>query len=726
MEKIRILQIGFSYKIGGIEVFALNSMSLLDKNKFDIYFINVFEKAKKENFYQQMKDIGTVFDLSDYRKKPVKFLKEFIKLNKKYKFDVVHYNMASAVYLLPIIAAKICGVKNIITHAHNNASDKGIIKSFIHNVNKLFIPIFANRYFACSDSAANWFYTKKIMKNDKCIIINNSVDVDKFKYDEQKRKEIRKKLGIPINAKVYGHVGSFKAIKNHAFLIDIFKKLYDNDNNSYLILIGNGPLMDEIKQKVTSMNIDKNVMFLGQRENVSDYSNAMDAFILPSINEGLGIVLIEAQANGLPCFVSNNIPIEAEINDNFYRLSLKKDAEYWGNYIICTELVRSFSEKIYKYDININSNILSEYYEKFNKIKVCHFVYGIKHGGVEKVLLNYFSRFNMNEYEIHILSQGSDDSSNVNEFEQCGFVIHNVTKKSESVVKNYAEIRKILLDEKFDIVHCHMSITNFFPLLYSKLFGVKIRINHSHNAMMKKSFPKKILSKMGMLFDTHRMACSKDAAKWLFNSTKNVKILYNALEVERYQYSKDIRQQKRKELKLKDSDIVLGCVGRLENQKNQQFIISVLEELLKKDSNYKLLLVGIGQNESMLKQMANEKKISKNIMFLGSRTDVNDLYQAFDIFVLPSLYEGLGIVYVEAQISGLKCLASKYVPIDTKITDNIVFLDLNQELWVKEIESWSNNHRKSYVEEAIRGNYDINKEAEKLDVYYKKIINKLK
>lgn len=722
-DKIKVLQVGMSRKCGGIETYLINYQENIDKNKIQMDFINVFDIAKEQWFYNKIKENGNMYDLPNYRKHPIKFIRALKKLNDKEDYDVFHYNMASSVYLLPLIAAKLCGIKCIIAHAHNNSSDKGFFKEIVHWINKHFITLFANNYFACSNDAGKWFFSKKIIKSDKFKVIKNAIDTDKFKYNKIVRDKLRRELNIDDDTIVVGHVGNFKPVKNHSFVIDVFNEISKMNNNTKLVLVGQGVLLEEIKYKVEKLGLEENVIFVGEKSNVNDYMQVFDVLLFPSIYEGLGIVLVEAQASGLPCVTTLDIPSEAEVSDKFYRYSLSDSPTKWakGTLDAVSDSNRDVSNECLSYDIKKCSRNLEKIYSDISKIKVCHFVYGIVNGGVERVLLNYFSNMDLEKYDFHIITQGDSDEKCIDEFTKLNFTIHTVTKKSKSIIKNYKDIMSILRKYKFDIVHCHMSNTNIFPLFYSWIAHIKIRINHSHTANSKQSLSNVIMRKTAKMFDTHRMACSQDAAMWLFDSSKNVKILNNAIELEHFEYDPEVRKKMRKELGINEN-IVIGHIGRFAEQKNHEFLIRVFNELYKENNNYKLLLIGIGELETKIKDQVSNLESKDNILFLGTRNDVNELYQAMDIFVLPSLFEGLGIVLVEAQVSGLECISSTSVPVEAKICNNLKFIELEQEKWIETIKNANFDFRESKITEATNKGFNIKVEAEKLSEYYKKLV----
>ena len=208
----------------------------------------------------------------------------------------------------------------------------------------------------------------------------------------------------------------------------------------------------------------------------------------------------------------------------------------------------------------------------------------------------------------------------------------------------------------------------------------------------------------------------------MFGTDHNVYIMKNALEIDMFKYDESTREKMRKSLGYSRSDIVIGCVARLEKQKNHEFLIEVFRKLNSQNKNYKLMLIGKGSLEEKLYELIEKYSLLPFVKFIGTTNEVNKYYQAMDIFALPSLYEGLGIVYVEAQISGLPCISSTNVPIDAKITNDFLFIDLDYNKWVNSIKKVDISKRKSCEKNAIDFNYDISRESCNLDQYYIKMV----
>ena len=272
--------------------------------------------------------------------------------------------MNSAVFLYPIIAAKMAKAKIIIAHSHNSSSDKGIIKSLLHNLNKHFIYLFANEFFACSERAGEWFFSKRVRNSDNYRIINNAIEIDKYVFDKSIRQRKREELGITDEYILIGHVGRFNKQKNHSLLIDIFDNYHKKNIKSKLILVGQGPLMNKIKNKVNKLNLQKDVLFLGLRNDTYELYQAFDVFILPSLYEGLPLVGVEAQYSGLGCIFSSNISKELKITNNCFYVGLNRSLDEWCKNIdkalnICRKKVN-----YEKYNIKFCSKDLQTYYIK--------------------------------------------------------------------------------------------------------------------------------------------------------------------------------------------------------------------------------------------------------------------------------------------------------------------------------------------------------------------------
>jgi len=238
-----------------------------------------------------------------------------------HSYDVVHVHSGSGSMLgLISYCAKKYGTPKVIVHSHTIDIRRGLKKRALQMVLGGILQKYANIYCACSYEAARTKYSKKMLKQTH--VIKNGIAVDKFTYNEEVRNKIRKELSIKEDTFVVGHVGRFSYEKNHEFLIDVFREFHKSNENSILLLLGEGEKQGKIKRKAEAYGLSEAVRFLGAVDNVNVYYQAMDCFVLPSTVEGLPIVSIEAQAAGLPCVVSEAVPPEAKITDLFTYASL--------------------------------------------------------------------------------------------------------------------------------------------------------------------------------------------------------------------------------------------------------------------------------------------------------------------------------------------------------------------------------------------------------------------
>ena len=357
MKKIRILFVnGGLMDHGGISMFIINYLKYFDFNKFEVD-IAVHGKKRGSNDKELEKLGCKIFSLPIKSKHFIKWKKELIRLIFEGNYDIVHSH-ADAGNGPVLKIAKKCGVPIRISHSHNTQYlTNNKIKIALNNLQKQQIKKYANYLFACSKKAGDWLY-----KNNNYTIINNAVDYDDFIFNEEKRKKIRKSLKLSDEKFIIGHVGRFDYQKNHKFIIEIADTFKNNEKVVFL-LIGDGHLRAEIQSKIKSKNLN-NILLIGEIDNVSDYLNAMDCFILPSLFEGLSVVSIEAQVNGLPCLFSNTITKECVISNKVFFLSIDTTLEwekYLTNFFYSNEFKRLVNLSS-EFNLKIQSGLLQKKY----------------------------------------------------------------------------------------------------------------------------------------------------------------------------------------------------------------------------------------------------------------------------------------------------------------------------------------------------------------------------
>ena len=363
----RVLQVLPGLNRGGLETFVMNVYRAIDKSDIQFDFLTNMEDG---DYADEITEMGGKIHYIPPRNKGYQAyctnLKSFFERNKG-KYNAIHYHESSLTSLEVLYYAKKAGIPIRIMHSHSSSIMGSKFHYITHYLGKVFIGSLANRYFGCSDKALDWMYGNSGVRS-KAVIVNNGIETPRFKYNEQVRKKVRQELNIGFNDIVIGHVGRFSAVKNHTFLIDIFKELKNKSESAKLILVGVGELENEIRTKVETMNLSDSVIFTGLRADTYNIYQAMDIFVMPSLYEGLPVVLVEAQASGLPILCSDRISKMSIMSESFDMLPLDGQPEKWVTQVI--QILKKPSDRstgqinIIKsgYDINNVTTFLSSTY----------------------------------------------------------------------------------------------------------------------------------------------------------------------------------------------------------------------------------------------------------------------------------------------------------------------------------------------------------------------------
>lgn len=328
---IRVAQIIGKWLGGGVESIVMNYYRHIDRNKIQFDFI--CDDDSTDIPYEEIEKLGGKVILIPPYQKVFKYHKKLKKVLTEGHYKIVHSHI-NTLSVFSLYAAKCAGVPVRIAHSHSTTNKKEIKKNIIKQILRPFSKVFSTNYMCCSELAGRWLFGNKAYDEGKVFLLNNAIEIDKFKYNEEVRKLKRKELNISDDTLVIGHVGRFVEQKNHKFLIDIFNELHKKKKNSILLLIGHGPLMNEVKEKVKNLELEDCVKFLGQRNDTNELYQAMDIFCLPSLYEGLPVVGIEAQASGLLCFFSNTMTKETKVINSTIFLPLNDSANKWKTIII--------------------------------------------------------------------------------------------------------------------------------------------------------------------------------------------------------------------------------------------------------------------------------------------------------------------------------------------------------------------------------------------------------
>ena len=345
-------------------------------------------------------------------------------------------------------------------------------------------------------------------------------------------------------------------------------------------------------------------------------------------------------------------------------------------------------------------------------------------GGVEAFVMSYFRELHD---KVDFTFMCTDDSKAIpyEEIERLGSHVVLVPYP-KNIFKFNKAMSEHLKVNKYDIIHSHINTLSVFPLRMAKKYKIPVRIAHSHSSSSKKEFLRHLAKSFLKLFSKKYanvyFACSESAGRFQFGNKAydegKVVMIKNAIDIKKFSYNISYREEVRKSLDIKDSDFVVGTIGRLASAKNHKYIIS----LAKKAPNFLFLIVGSGNMEEELREEISKQGV-QNLHIICPNLPINYYYSAFDIFVMPSLYEGFGLAAIEAEANGLYALLSTNLPKETLITGYGKYLpieDNDLDLWLEEINKKPKREFRS--EMIVRAGYDIHNAADELLEHYKKLV----
>lgn len=342
-------------------------------------------------------------------------------------------------------------------------------------------------------------------------------------------------------------------------------------------------------------------------------------------------------------------------------------------------------------------------------------------GGVEQVVMNYYRHIDRSRVQFDfIVCEGSGMVPRA-EIEGLGGRVFTVPGYKD-LPRYMRTLEHVFLQERWPIVHSHVNALSVFPLRAAKRAGVPVRIAHSHSTAgghdPVKNAMKAALRPLANLYPTHRAACTRHAGEWLFGKGADFKVVPNAIDLDEFRFDPERRARARAGLGLTDGQLAVGHIGRFAPQKNQSFLIRAFSEVVRQKPDARLFLVGEGRQRRECENLVKSICPEGSVLFLGQRPDVADLYCAFDVFCLPSEFEGLGMVAVEAQATGCPCILSDAVPNDANPSNTAVFLPIKDAaVWAKEIAALG-AHRDRTVCDVRFAFYEIDEAARRLIDWY--------
>lgn len=370
MEPIRVLHVVTKMDAAGLETLLMNIYRSIDRNKIQFDFLT---HRDSEGFYD--KEIielgGHIYSVPPIN--PLKHVEYISALDNffwtnRHKYKIVHSHI-NTFSMYPLRAAQKAGVPIRIAHSHASGGSLDIKIPF-KIYTRMNLKKYSTHNFGCSANAGKYLFGKKAVNLKNFSIINNAIDSKMYTYSELIEHKIKNKLNIE-DKYIIGHVGRFTKLKNHSFLIDIFKEVHKKNNHARLMLIGEGELESKIKRQVKDAGLENEVLFMGVQDNIPEIMQAIDVFVLPSISEGLPLVIIEAQAAGIPCVVSPAVPKEAVITSSVFSHSLQEGTEVWTNSVLKAKKIKKYDTYSVilssGYDISDEAKKIQLFYEEMHK-----------------------------------------------------------------------------------------------------------------------------------------------------------------------------------------------------------------------------------------------------------------------------------------------------------------------------------------------------------------------
>lgn len=360
-------------------------------------------------------------------------------------------------------------------------------------------------------------------------------------------------------------------------------------------------------------------------------------------------------------------------------------------------------------------------------IRVLHIVTCMERAGLQTMIMNYYRYIDRLKIQFDFLEHRSKETEYDKEIERLGGKIYRIHKVNPCSLEYRNQLDMFFRNHsEYKIVHCHMNYMSGLPLEYAKKNGIPIRIAHIHSTNIEpglKYFIKKYYKTRMLKNATDYFACGKAAGNWAFGKRKFT-IVHNAIDTKLYQFDIGHRKMIRDGLGLSDQ-FVIGHVGRFSYPKNHIFMIDIFKEVIKIDKNAILLLVGEGNLEKQVRKKVAKEGLENNVIFFGESSEVEKIMSAIDIFLFPSLYEGVPVTLIEAQYSGLRCVISNKVPKESVICSNVTSLGLNLSAkeWAERIIKNKKYNREETIHVFECQKYDIYKNAKWIEKKYFSMLN---
>lgn len=353
-------------------------------------------------------------------------------------------------------------------------------------------------------------------------------------------------------------------------------------------------------------------------------------------------------------------------------------------------------------------------------VRVLEVIGSLGYAGVEAVVMNFYRNVDRTRVQFDFITCSGVSERYDDEIIMRGGWIHRLPSRSHHPFAYMKALKNVITQNNYQIIHIHQNSASMaMDAMVAKVCGVSTIIGHSHNTRCNVLWQHYLLKPIVNHVVTNRMACSEAAGEWIFGKRDDITIVNNAIDADKFHFDDELRKSTRQAIGV-EGKYVIGYVGRLyDGQKNLYRLLDIFSVVVKKRQDVVLVMIGDGPDKSGLEDKIGHLGLGDKVVLLGRRNDVNHLMMAMDVFLFPSLYEGLGLVVIEAQATGLRCVISDRVPAPNLI-DNVQALSLEQsdDAWAEALLNGSSNLRASATQKIIEGHYDIAHEARRLQEFY--------
>ena len=726
----------FTSHVASFQKFNRPFMRMMSEKGWEVHYASMGE----EEILDCDKSFVVPFTRSPFRLSNITAYRQLKKIINQENYDIIHTHtpMGSVVTRLAAKKARKNGTKIIYT-AHGFHFFKGapLLNWLIYYPVERLMARHTDTLITINKE--DYHRAKKQFKTNVIYMPGVGVNPKRFKpkLTAKQKLELRKSLGLKKDDFVMIYTAELNKNKNQTLLLHVLHEINKEDKSVHLLLAGKDNLNGYHKKLADDLGVAKNVHFLGYRSDIPQLLQMSDLSVSASHREGLPVHLIEAMFAGLPivttkCRGATEL-VEDGVNGFVVGFDKVEFVERVQKIIENTQLRKSlgkkFSAATRNYEVVYAQRQTQKVYNKFihEPLRILHVVTIMNRAGLETMLMNYYRAIDRSKIQFDFLVHRDDKGDYDDEIKSLGGRIYRLPSISFAHSVNYSKKAYdfFINHPEYSIVHSHLDSLSALPLAAAKKANVSTRIAHSHTSNFDSDLKKPIRNMTKHLipmYATDFFGCSDEAMEFMFGkrAAKDGIVINNAIDTSKFTFSEKTRKKIRKEFSLPADSFVVGHVGRFNYPKNHEFLISIFNELLKEEPSAKLLLVGDGENKAIIKKQVSDLGISKSVIMTGVRNDIHDIMQAMDVFVMPSRYEGLPVVSIEAQASGLPCVFSDVVTTDLNITGNCRFisLKLNTKGWVEAILSFKKYTRRNTSEDLRLSGYDSHSEAVKIKDYY--------